>query len=231
MSDVAVWTCPEGHPDWPRPTPAQLTESQDNQELWFECHQCGARWRATTAQRDMLVHSGRIRQRFGELANEAAMLHQRVHQAAHDDARAERRSVSRERAWPLRFVYECDRERRRVLARLGAAATVDDLITIIDRQIADQAWTYGLLYDLKAGNPVPLPTDQARRVAEYVGRCARTLGRRGPVAIVTRNVEALRGLLNCDLAGQRLGFDVDVFVAVPEAERWLAEQQSIRRDS
>ncbi len=46
------WFCPNGHPDWQRPTATQVRERGD--ELELECGDCGVRWKADATQRAIL---------------------------------------------------------------------------------------------------------------------------------------------------------------------------------
>lgn len=44
--------CPNGHPDWKRPSAEQIEEQGENLEL--QCGDCGARWKADADQRSIL---------------------------------------------------------------------------------------------------------------------------------------------------------------------------------
>jgi hypothetical protein len=48
-SNRSPWFCPNGHPDWQRPTAQQILEQGDDLEL--ECDDCGIRWKADALQR------------------------------------------------------------------------------------------------------------------------------------------------------------------------------------
>jgi hypothetical protein len=72
MSDArrnrSAWFCPNGHPDWQRPTAEQIAEQGENLEL--ECGDCGARWKADAEQRSIL------RRYHGDKASRPPAVHQ-----------------------------------------------------------------------------------------------------------------------------------------------------------
>ena len=57
----SAWICPNGHPDWQRPSAGQILEQGDNLEL--ECGDCGARWKADSEQRSILRRHHEEKQR------------------------------------------------------------------------------------------------------------------------------------------------------------------------
>jgi hypothetical protein len=47
--------------------------------------------------------------------------------------------------------YECDPVTRRVNVTSTGSANLEDVLEVIDRQAADGAWSYGMLYDARLG--------------------------------------------------------------------------------
>jgi hypothetical protein len=47
-------TCPSGHPTIQAFRPAELQDRLDADRLTFECLYCGAKWRPTASQRELL---------------------------------------------------------------------------------------------------------------------------------------------------------------------------------
>ncbi len=120
-----------------------------------------------------------------------------------------------------RFTYACDAGARiiRVVAR--QTLTVDDVVGIIDRQIGEERWSFGILYDLRRVEAA-LSKEDAARVAEHASSMGAAHGPRGPVALVAsaklvgaRAVYAIR---------TRRTQHVEVFWDPDEAQRWLTER-------
>lgn len=117
--------------------------------------------------------------------------------------------------------YVCDHARRRIRVRLGPDATSEDFMRSIDRQVADEGWAYGTLYDLRARTPGH--AQGAIRVTHYLAAYARALGARGPVAIVTGDVSGTHRVIT---RGKELGFQTKVFSDPASAECWLEQATS-----
>jgi hypothetical protein len=117
-----------------------------------------------------------------------------------------------------RFTYACDAGARiiRVVAR--QTLTVDEVVGIIDRQVAEGRWSFGMLYDLRRVE-ASLSKQDGARVAEHANSMGAANGPRGPVALVAstqmvgaRAVYAIR---------TRQTQQVEVFWDADEAQRWL----------
>src|SRR5579872_4677632 len=80
--------------------------------------------------------------------------------------------------------YERDDARKRILVTIVGLASAVDVVEVINRQLADGAWTYAVLYDSRLDTSQP-PTAEVRAIVDYVARCIMQHGPRGPVAIVT----------------------------------------------
>lgn len=121
-----------------------------------------------------------------------------------------------------RFDYVRDDVARRIRVRVLEPLPADDLLAIVDRQIAEGAWAFGLVYDLRAltGTHAASPAD-ARLATERSLEYQRQHGPRGPVAVVTRDVKMIGlGQAHAHEAARR-GVEVQVFWDLAEAEHWL----------
>lgn len=125
-------------------------------------------------------------------------------------------------AQPVRYEYLRDDAHRRVRVTLRVPLDPSDYVAIIDRQASEGAWTFGLLYDLRF---VQEPTASADndQISERVRTHMAVLGKRGPVAIVTREV-AVIARSQSYAAHVTRGYDVEVFWDVDEAEDWLRQR-------
>jgi hypothetical protein len=119
------------------------------------------------------------------------------------------------------FQFTRDDERRRIRVTLQRTLGAAELISIVDRQVQENAWTYGTLYDLRVIDRA-IDRRSAIEVAEHVQKVAEQHGRRGPVAIVTRKVDVLAAGHVYALDNTRQGRAVDVFWDIDDAERWLS---------
>jgi len=120
-----------------------------------------------------------------------------------------------------RFSYACDAEARiiRVVAR--QTLTVDDVVGIIDRQVAEGRWSFGILYDLRRVDAA-LSKQDAARVAEHANSMGAANGPRGPVALVASpQLVAARAVYAIRTKRTML---VEVFWDPDEAQRWLTER-------
>jgi hypothetical protein len=117
--------------------------------------------------------------------------------------------------------YERDDKSRRILAISEGAVTVDDTLEVINRQVADGAWTYQMLFDTRASPSLPTYAE-LQRVVRHVGALTIRYGPRGPVAMVMVDPALLeiggRYARMADLTALRVG----LFMTPREAEEWLA---------
>ncbi len=119
---------------------------------------------------------------------------------------------------PIR--YERDDRRRRIAATSEGAVAPEDVLSVLDRQASDGAWSYATLYDARASADVPTAQD-LHDVVLRVGQLTVKHGRRGPVALVVGDpVLAKMGRRYASL-GDLTAMDVRVFSSVEEAEQWL----------
>jgi hypothetical protein len=117
--------------------------------------------------------------------------------------------------------YERDDKKRRILAISEGHVTLKETLAMIERQVADGAWTYHMLFDTRASAALPT-MDELRRVLQRFGTLTTKYGPRGPVAMVVVNPALYeiggRYARLADLTALRVG----LFRTPREAEEWLA---------
>jgi hypothetical protein len=121
--------------------------------------------------------------------------------------------------------YARDDERRLIMVTVTTPYAVDDILRVIDRQAAENAWGYAMLYDLRAEM---LIVADAQRVADYVNAIEK--GRaRGPVglAISGQSEEFRRGLPYSEMT--RHIEAVEVLLTTTQLEDWLARNAPYRK--
>jgi hypothetical protein len=129
---------------------------------------------------------------------------------------------------PARFEYVRDDQRRRIFVVAHEPLLSDDLLAIIDRQLRENTWAYGMLYDVRA---IQQDTSklETRALAEYVRAQVARYGPRGSLAIVTSVPATMAvGQTYGFYLGANIGFRVEVFHDAAEAERWLDQQLTPR---
>jgi hypothetical protein len=124
------------------------------------------------------------------------------------------------KAASVRFEYVRDDIGRRIRVTAHVPFQAADLVDILDRQVAEGSWTFGILYDLRRVEGATARAD-AEIIADLVGGYMRTYGQRGRVAMVTNDAR-MRGV------GQSYGHDVArsgvslrLFSDLADAESWL----------
>ena len=101
------------------------------------------------------------------------------------------------------------------LQPLGAKA-----VAVIDRQLAEGAWSYGVLYDVRAGHASPSAAD-VHELVKHVGRLTTQHGPRGRVALVVLDPALSKMARRYASLGELTALNVRVFTSIREAERWL----------
>ena len=117
--------------------------------------------------------------------------------------------------------YTRDDQRRRITVVGDGPLTAGDLIGVVNRQIADSAWSYGLLYEATA---LPEAMDS---LIVHLQDVAKTLGPRGPVAVVSRGPDRLNIARYLDELGTSGG--LALFSNRGSAEHWLETQLRERK--
>src|SRR5439155_20075791 len=100
--------------------------------------------------------------------------------------------------WKLRYTkpraedhmpvtYARDDRHRRVTLTLMDPYTVADAFRLVERQAAERAWQYGALVDARAIAD-PIASADIRALVEHVRYLSLSYGRRGPVAMLTKQL-------------------------------------------
>jgi hypothetical protein len=116
--------------------------------------------------------------------------------------------------------YEQDDARRRIVVMTTGDVTADEVRDTLERQAREGAWSYRVLYDVRAGRNVPTIED-VRRLVLQVGELTCRYGPRGPVALVSADPLMSRMGRAYSNLGELTALDVQVFTDVDEAEQWL----------
>ena len=124
----------------------------------------------------------------------------------------------------VRYGYMRDDVRRRIRITVRQTLRPEDTVEIIDRQVRENAWVYPMLYDLRAIH-ADTPKAEVGALADYVREKVALHGARGPVAVVTRQIEMIA---MARMYEAWVGFRVEVFWDIDEAERWLADPSRSR---
>ena len=123
------------------------------------------------------------------------------------------------------LTYERDDERRLITVTVTAPYSVEDLLGVIDRQAAEDTWSYAVLFNLSA--PMSIAAD-SQRVADYVQAVG--AGRqRGPVGIaISRDPgQFRRGLTYSEMI--RKIATVEVLLTPGQIEDWLSRNTQRRK--
>ncbi len=124
---------------------------------------------------------------------------------------------------PAAFEFLRDDTRRRIRVTARATLHAADLATIVVRQANEGAWSFGILYDLRAIQ-IATPRADALLVADLVRSYLATHGPRGPVALVTRDARMVGIGQSYADSGATIGLEVQVFWDMADAEQWLDGQ-------
>jgi hypothetical protein len=123
--------------------------------------------------------------------------------------------------------YERDDQHRLIAVTVTEPYTVADILSVIDRQMADDTWGYATLYDWGAVTRLPAEAE-VRQAAERV----KTVGggrERGPVGVIAIGIHA-KQLLDVGLQYESLTkklVPVEVLLTAAQLEDWMA--RNVRR--
>jgi hypothetical protein len=124
---------------------------------------------------------------------------------------------------PIR--YERDDVRRRVVVTVQGPYDLPDFLAVIDRQRGDEAWTYGLLYDLRGMTDEPTIAD-LRASMSYAAQTRRP---RGPIAILATDPAVYGRACTYAALGRSTTLTIGVFRDRTEAEQWLTDTRKGER--
>lgn len=117
-------------------------------------------------------------------------------------------------------MYARDDANHLITVTTSGPVTLSDILKNIDRQVSEGTWSYAVLYD--TGESVSLPSrEDIDRLIGKVRTVATRLGRRGPVAIVSRSPDVAEVAREYSVVEHDVGA-VGFFRDVAAAERWLA---------
>jgi hypothetical protein len=118
------------------------------------------------------------------------------------------------------IAYERDDPRQMIVVTVTDPYSVDDILSVIDRQAAENTWEYAILYDLRGVMHASVEAG-LQQLADRV-RAAGAGRERGPVgvAIGARPVLFRVGLIYAELT--RTLMTVEVLLTPAQLEDWLA---------
>src|SRR5207245_2590389 len=122
------------------------------------------------------------------------------------------------------IAYERDDQRRLITVTVTEPYSVDDILSVIDRQAAEDTWEYATLHDLRGVTDASTLAD-LQQLADRVKAVGG--GReRGPVGIAIRARPALflAGLMYSKLTREFM--TVEVLLTPEQLDAWLARSAS-----
>lgn len=115
-----------------------------------------------------------------------------------------------------------DDEQRQITVTVSDPWSVEEIAIAVDRQLADQVWTWGTLYDLRGSNWVPSEADVLWLVRRGQQQVARH-GAPGPVAVLLDGNSQADLLRNyADYGAEHSHLTLGVFDDLSAAGQWLA---------
>jgi len=126
------------------------------------------------------------------------------------------------------IAYERDDQRRLITVTVTEPYSVDDILSAIDRQAAEDTWEYAMLYDLRAVT-FALTEGELQQMVDRV-KAVGSARERGPVgAAVGARPEMFRmGLRYTELTRKLM--NVEVLLTSTQIEGWMA-RNARRRSS
>ena len=121
--------------------------------------------------------------------------------------------------------YVCDDAARCIRLQVAAPLTGADLLSALERQLADGAWRYGSLVDARAVAHPP-PALEAGRFASRLTDLVVSHGPRGPIIVVVSR--SLQASAMVSILGDALSESIEVFWDVTDAQHWLTARMASR---
>jgi hypothetical protein len=115
------------------------------------------------------------------------------------------------------IAYERDDLRRLITVTVTEPYAIDEILGVIDRQAAEDTWSYAMLYDLRAGAHMATEAD-----LQQLGVRAKVVGggrERGPVGLAI-GTQSRWGLLYTELIRKLV--TVEVLLTAAQLDAWLA---------
>jgi hypothetical protein len=126
--------------------------------------------------------------------------------------------------------YQRDDRKRLITVTLTDPFSFDELLSQTDRQWAEQAWEYAVLYDSRGSLHVAPASELQQLVSHtYVVGGGHP---RGPVGVaILPRPELLRGGLQLvQLSGPRRRKDIEILLSDAQIEAWLTRHAPRRRE-
>jgi hypothetical protein len=103
--------------------------------------------------------------------------------------------------------------------------TLSEVLGIMDRQAADRAWSYAVLYDSRGATRAPTP-EELTEIIRHIGELTAKHGPRGPVAMIIGNPEFFKAARKYAMLGEMTELQAELFATSEAAELWL---QTVKR--
>jgi hypothetical protein len=125
------------------------------------------------------------------------------------------------------ILYERDDQRRLIIATITEPYSVDDVLSVIDRQATEDTWQYAMLYDLRGATHLNTEAE-AQQIADHV-KVMSARGARGPVAMaISANPEQFRqGVKFAEVT--RNIVTLEVLLTAAQVEDWMARNAQRRQ--
>jgi len=118
------------------------------------------------------------------------------------------------------YFVEIDRERQRFLVIGRDPVGSPDVIALLDRQVAEGAWSYGTIHDSRLVTWMPSREDVIAIVI-HIAAIVTTHGHRGPVAFIASS-QTLFGIARMYAAiAEGSKYKASVLRNLEDANRWL----------
>jgi hypothetical protein len=116
--------------------------------------------------------------------------------------------------------YARDDAHRRLMVTVEGPFQRSEILTVIERQRAEDTWSYGLLYDLRrvTGHPT---LAELREIMDDAAAWRAAEGPRGPVALLATEPIMYGRLCTYAALGQSK-LTIQVFRDLDQADAWLA---------
>jgi hypothetical protein len=121
----------------------------------------------------------------------------------------------------MAFDYDRDDTHRRLVVTYRGAFVVAEFLEALARIRADEAWSYAVLYDLRAMTGRPT-LDDLKQIVDARDTLRRRIGlRRGAIALLVEDMEMYAtACAYAALAGSVI--PIEVFRSIDEGNLWLA---------
>ena len=112
----------------------------------------------------------------------------------------------------------------RLIVRVTVSGPFDPegIVALLERQLEERAWGYGVLFDMRTVDVQPTSADLTR-ISSTIASMGGDV-KRGPAALVVREGEQYARACAYLALGVRRGREIDVFRHADEAEEWLRER-------